>query len=474
MYRKLFLTTCLVVLTLLISSGTMAQGPTTPEGGAGSSRTDSPAPDEAYSVDASMGTAFTYQGRIKKDGSPVNGTCNMTFSLWDNSAGGTKLGEKSVPNVVVSDGLFTVALDFGTSAFNGQKRYLGISVQCPAGTGNFVALTPNQELLAAPYAIHAQHATALSASDGSPIDVLTADANGNVWSKGALYIQSTDIALQGRGGGVGNNGGAGRALVDGGAADGLVINWVNDFGKVRINGSVGINTSTPGRPLEIGNTASASDGVIRYSHRNASNYRSWDVGTGDPAVFGSDDNFGIRDVTGNATRLVIMTNGNVGIGTVNPQAKLDVAGLTRTDVLQIDGGADLAEPFAIAGQPEPGQVVVIDPDHVGQLRIADQPYDRMVAGVISGAGGLRPGLIMQQQEIVQGETHPVALTGRVYVWADASFGAIQPGDLLTTSTTPGHAMKVTDHAKAQGAVIGKAMSSLDQGRAFILVLVSLQ
>ena len=169
-----------------------------------------------------------------------------------------------------------------------------------------------------------------------------------------------------------------------------------------------------------------------------------------------------------------MTNGNVGIGTVNPQAKLDVAGWTRTDVLQIDGGADLAEPFAIVGQPEPGQVVVIDPDHVGQLRIADQPYDRMVAGVISGAGGLRPGLIMQQQEIVQGETHPVALTGRVYVWADASFGAIQPGDLLTTSATPGHAMKVTDHAKAQGAVIGKAMSSLDQGRAFILVLVSLQ
>ena len=79
----------------------------------------------------------------------------------------------------------------------------------------------------------------------------------------------------------------------------------------------------------------------------------------------------------------------------------------------------------------------------------------------------------QAGSVADGE-HPVALSGRVYCWADASGGAIEPGDLLTTSATPGHAMKVTDHARAQGAIIGKAMTSLDRGTGLVLVLVSLQ
>ena len=58
--------------------------------------------------------------------------------------------------------------------------------------------------------------------------------------------------------------------------------------------------------------------------------------------------------------------------------------------------------------------------------------------------------------------------------ADASKGPIQPGDLLTTSNTPGHAMKVTDYTRAQGATIGKAMGSLDEGQGLVLVLVALQ
>jgi hypothetical protein len=68
----------------------------------------------------------------------------------------------------------------------------------------------------------------------------------------------------------------------------------------------------------------------------------------------------------------------------------------------------------------------------------------------------------------------VALSGRVYCWANAAYGPIQPGDLLTTSDTPGHVMAVADHQKAQGAIIGKAMSPLSEGRGFVLVLVSLQ
>jgi hypothetical protein len=80
---------------------------------------------------------------------------------------------------------------------------------------------------------------------------------------------------------------------------------------------------------------------------------------------------------------------------------------------------------------------------------------------------------MQQQGLLEGGKN-VALTGRVYVQASSSNGAIQPGDLLTTSTIPGHAMKVTDHARAQGAILGKAMTGLSDGSGMVLVLVTLQ
>jgi hypothetical protein len=70
--------------------------------------------------------------------------------------------------------------------------------------------------------------------------------------------------------------------------------------------------------------------------------------------------------------------------------------------------------------------------------------------------------------------HPVALSGRVYVYADASELTIEPGDMLTTSTIPGHAMKATDWAKAQGAILGKAMTGLKTGKGLVLVLVTLQ
>lgn len=173
---------------------------------------------------------------------------------------------------------------------------------------------------------------------------------------------------------------------------------------------------------------------------------------------------------------LINTTGEVGIGTRSPQAKLDVAGVTRTDVLRIDNGSDLAEPFDIAGAEavEPGMVVAIDAEHPGQLRIADSAYDHTVAGVVSGAGDIQPGLILQQEGTLADGEHPVALSGRVYVWADASNGAIVPGDLLTTSNTPGHAMKAADLEQAQGAILGKAMTELTEGTGLVLVLVSLQ
>lgn len=142
--------------------------------------------------------------------------------------------------------------------------------------------------------------------------------------------------------------------------------------------------------------------------------------------------------------------------------------------LTIRGGADIAEPFPVAdGEVEPGCVMVIDETHPGQLARSSEAYDKRVAGIISGAGGVQPGLELHQEGVLS-EGRKVALTGRVYVNADATGGSIKPGDLLTTSTTPGCAMKATDPIRAQGAILGKAMSRLENGKGLVLVLVTLQ
>ena len=153
------------------------------------------------------------------------------------------------------------------------------------------------------------------------------------------------------------------------------------------------------------------------------------------------------------------------------------SGLITTSVLQITGGADLSEQFDIEsadGAIQPGMVVCIDPEHPGQLAVSSKSYDRAVAGIVSGAGGVKPGMLMGHQGTLADGKHPVALTGRVFCWADASAGPILPGDLLTTSMTPGHAMKVTDSTHAQGAILGKAMGSLQTGKGLVLILVTLQ
>jgi hypothetical protein len=151
-----------------------------------------------------------------------------------------------------------------------------------------------------------------------------------------------------------------------------------------------------------------------------------------------------------------------------------VVGTLSTQVLTITGGADVAEPFPMSSETiPPGAVVVIDDEHPGQLMLSDQAYDKRVAGVISGANGIRPGISLCQEGAFQAGQN-VALSGRVYVRADGRYGAIKPGDLLTTSDTPGYAMKVVDQSKAHGAILGKAMSSLSQGEGMVLALVTLQ
>jgi hypothetical protein len=133
-------------------------------------------------------------------------------------------------------------------------------------------------------------------------------------------------------------------------------------------------------------------------------------------------------------------------------------------------GADCAERFELYDDAEPGDVVVLEAG--GNVRRSRDAYDRTVAGVISGAGALRPGIVLNSQQIQQ--SVPVALVGRVFCRVDARDHAVSVGDLLTTSDTPGHAMVAADASRAFGSVLGKALAPMAGGLGLIPVLVCLQ
>jgi len=137
------------------------------------------------------------------------------------------------------------------------------------------------------------------------------------------------------------------------------------------------------------------------------------------------------------------------------------------------GNADCAEDFTISGAAkiEPGTVMVLDDR--GGLRESFTPYDKRVAGVISGAGSFKPALILDRRESEMNRA-PLALLGKVFCKVDASYGKVEIGDLLTTSPTLGHAMRVSEPGKAFGSVIGKALSPLSSGQALVPILVALQ
>ena len=141
--------------------------------------------------------------------------------------------------------------------------------------------------------------------------------------------------------------------------------------------------------------------------------------------------------------------------------------------------ADCAEEFDISeDNVTAGTVVVLNEQ--SSLQPCNMEYDRKVAGIISGAVGYRPAIILdrkktvENQEMVARHRLPLALVGKVYCKVDARKSSIEIGDLLTTSDTKGHAMKVEDPAKAFGAVIGKALGSIKEGLGLIPVLVTLQ
>ncbi len=111
-----------------------------------------------------VGNAFTYQGRLTENGSPVTDTCDFEFSLWDgaDTPPAVQIGStQTVSNVAVTDGLFTAPIDFGAGVFEGTERWQKVAVRCPAGSGSFDTLGPRQELTPTPYGIFAVTAETL-------------------------------------------------------------------------------------------------------------------------------------------------------------------------------------------------------------------------------------------------------------------------------------------------------------------------
>ena len=226
------------------------------------------------------------------------------------------------------------------------------------------------------------------------------------------------------------------------------------------------------------------DGDLRIRDANGREALNFNGGTA-YLVIGAEDNEGDIEVLDNEAESVFHFNGANAIlrlGGTNNEGDLIVRDGDGNDRIHLDGGSgdiklsggDCAEDFDVRDASfevaTPGTVMVIAED--SKVEPCSSPYDTRVVGIVSGAGDTRPGVILGRMEEVEGR-RPIALNGRVYCKVDASYGAIGPGDLLTTSATPGHAMRAGTTPEAAGAIVGKAMADLDEGTGVIPVLVTL-
>ena len=182
-----------------------------------------------------------------------------------------------------------------------------------------------------------------------------------------------------------------------------------------------------------------------------------------------------------ALRAVEDDTAGMWIGGSGQNGHIIVRNAAGQNAIHLDGkagdivlaNADCAEEFEIVDGAEvlAGTVMTIADD--GRLRPSSQAYDRRVAGVVSGAGATRPGIVLGHTAQDAGRS-PIALAGRVECLVDARDSPVEVGDLLTTAAEPGHAMRAADPARAFGAVIGKALAPLRDSTRLIPILVALQ
>lgn len=259
---------------------------------------------------------------------------------------------------------------------------------------------------------------------------------------------------------VGWTGANNRSGVFGHSTDGIGVTGLSQNG----NGVVGqTNPSTSGAYSGVLGTSTNGTGVRGYSQNynaiqatsHSNQHAALAAGNegGGPAIYAQ----------GGTQGVACIFRGNVQIQSLSTQAT----------ILEFGEGLDYAERFDVSdnAQAVPGTVLVIDPENPGKLRVSMSAYDQKVVGIVAGGKGLGSGVRLGSSAYDK----DVALAGRVYCNVDATYGAVDPGALLTTSPTAGFAMVAHDYAKASGAILGKAMESLPAGqKGQILVLVTLQ
>jgi hypothetical protein len=376
-------------------------------------------------------STISYQGVLTQNGTSLpDGTYTLTFKLYDAATGGSVIETITVPDVPTSLGRFTALVPVTPSSFNGSDRWWSVTV---SGT----ELLPRQKVTASPYAMTASAVLQPSEATGPRLSQNRLMLGSEVTGESNIIMQ-IDFA----------NSENARGILQ------TIKTQGGSWGDLHLNPNGGIVYLW--KDCIIG-----SDTPSNANLRIIANSQSSDI---------------------QATRSQGSAWGDIRINPSGGDVSIAPNGTTTVRVLTITG-ADVAEKFDIApvaetrSEPKPGMVVSIDPANPGKLMVATAAYDKKVAGVISGANGLSVGAVLGQgnaDPLIDGD-HPVAMAGRVWVYADDSAGTIAPGDRLTTSgTKPGYAMKVTDDTMAPGSVIGKAMTGVDPETGMALVLVNLQ
>lgn len=226
--QRALISTLAVMLLLTLAVGlTQAQGPK---------------PDRGVVPQVAVSAGFTYQGRLTDDSTPASGSYDFRFILYDAAIGGSQIGNiVTKDDVAVSDGFFTVVLDFGAGAFVGDARYLEIGVRRGSDTGTYTILSPRQPLAAVPYALYA-----LDTDVSRGVNVASAVGDGvHIGSAGddGVHVESTvDHGVQ-----LDSVGGTGVYIssasrdgvyVDSAGDDGVHINWAKD-NAIQVDGADG-------------------------------------------------------------------------------------------------------------------------------------------------------------------------------------------------------------------------------------------
>ncbi|HLO39592.1 MAG TPA: hypothetical protein VK176_01110 [Phycisphaerales bacterium] len=411
----------------------------------------------AASAQTAVGNSLTYQGRLENNGVLVEGAIEIDIAAYNAESGGAQVGNRVITTAAAVNGLFTIEYDAGIPAFEPNNQlWLSVAVR-PAGSGAWTTF-PRQKLTASAYSASTRglfvngSGTTARVGIGAPAPAafrfsVDEPTNTSAWmniDSGLGNPQTSGIQLSDRGTGI----------------------W-----------SI---AKSPTSALYFNRNNALADCQFLFGATTAANDPDWSTELflkGRNADEGAKDSTGIvfQNTDGSAT----WEMGHFKDGTFRFSSSGTAKNWISVPAIEIRGGSDIAEPYRVAPAgavaPQPGMVVSIDPAGTGTLRVSEAAYDRMVAGIISGANGVNTGLTLTQEGSIADGDMPIAKVGRVWCLVDAdAAGEIKPGDLLTTSATPGHAQKVDDYARSQGAILGKAMSSLKSGRGHVLVLVGLQ